>query len=139
MGSALLGCRRLFGQRPGLYIRVKAGVGQINSTIPAYCQITDALRIVLVNGKLAPGDRLPSARWLASSTSAFTSTRYRLLAEEGWLGVKRRRAAVVISRATPRRTATDSGAGFASRLHALVAEVLADRAPARGRNQPSVP
>ena len=99
----------------------------LNSTIPAYRQITNSIRILLVNGKLAPGDRLPSARHLALDLGIHFNTvaeSYRILAEEGWLDLKRRRGAVVISRPTP-RPAEHSGAGFAIRLRALVAEVQA--------------
>jgi GntR family transcriptional regulator len=98
----------------------------LSSNIPAYRQIADAIRILLVEGKLAPGDRLPPARQIALDLGMHFNTvaeAYRILAEEGWLDLKRRRGAVVISRAMPRGAGPDPMAGFSSRLQSLVAQV----------------
>ncbi len=98
----------------------------LSSDTPAYRQIADAIRILLVEGKLTPGDRLPSARQIALDLGIHFNTvaeAYRILAEEGWLDLKRRRGAVVISRATQRGSGPDPMTNFSSRLRTLVAQV----------------
>jgi|SRR5580704_16767072 GntR family transcriptional regulator len=98
----------------------------LSSDIPAYRQIADAIRILLVEGKLTPGDRLPPARQIALDLAIHFNTvaeAYRILAEEGWLDLKRRRGAVVILRPAQRGARPDPMAGFSSRLRTLVAQV----------------
>jgi GntR family transcriptional regulator len=93
---------------------------------PAYRQIADAIRILLVNGKLSPGDRLPPARQIALDLGIHFNTvaeAYRILADEGWLDLKRRRGAVVILRSTQRAAGPDPMANFNSRVRTLVAQV----------------
>lgn len=97
------------------------------SETPVYRQIVDALRPLLVEGKLAPGNLLPPVRQLAADLGVHFNTvaeAYRLLAEEGWLDLRRGRGAAVVDRKTPR---ADSAAvnQFSRRLRELIAEVRA--------------
>jgi DNA-binding transcriptional regulator YhcF (GntR family) len=98
----------------------------LSSDTPAYRQIADAIRILLVEAKLAPGDRLPPARQIALDLGIHFNTvaeAYRILAEEGWLDLKRRRGAVVIARAAQRGAGPDPMARFTNRMRTLVAQV----------------
>ena len=77
----------------------------LESPIPAYRQIADDVRRHLVDERLKPGDLLPPIRQLAVDLGVHFNTvalAYRLLADEGWLELKRRRGATVIARNTPR-------------------------------------
>ena len=103
----------------------------VDSEIPVYRQICDALRPKLVNAELRPGDLLPPVRQLASDLGVHFNTvaeAYRILAEEGWLDLRRRRGAMVLERRTPRadRAAVSN---FTRRLRELVAEVQAGGIP----------
>ena len=108
-------------QSPLLQIDLSAG-------IPAYRQIVDAVRAHLVNGALQPGDLLPPVRQLAMDLGVHFNTvadAYRVLAEEGWLDLKRRRGAMVLERGAPPPADPARGELFARRLRELVAEVQA--------------
>src|SRR5215212_3093582 len=73
--------------------------------IPAYRLIAHELRRHLVEERLKPGDLLPPIRQLAVDLGVHFNTvalAYRLLADEGWLELKRRRGAAVIARTAPR-------------------------------------
>ena len=77
----------------------------LESPVPAYRQIADDLRRHLVDERLKPGDLLPPIRQLALDLGVHFNTvalAYRLLADEGWLELKRRRGATVIARNAPR-------------------------------------
>jgi len=77
----------------------------LESPIPAYRQIADDLRRHLVDERLKPGDLLPPIRQLALDLGVHFNTvalAYRLLSDEGWLELKRRRGATVIARNAPR-------------------------------------
>ena len=77
----------------------------LNSPIPAYRQIASDLRRHLVEARLKPGDLLPPIRQLALDLGVHFNTvalAYRLLADEGWLELKRRRGAAVMARNAPR-------------------------------------
>jgi GntR family transcriptional regulator len=77
----------------------------LESSIPAYRQIAHELRRHLVEERLRPGDLLPPVRQLALDLGVHFNTvalAYRLLADEGWLELKRRRGAAVIERNAPR-------------------------------------
>ena len=77
----------------------------LESPIPAYRQIADDVRRHLVDERLKPGDLLPPIRQLALDLGVHFNTvalAYRLLADEGWLELKRRRGATVIVRNAPR-------------------------------------
>ena len=76
----------------------------LGSPTPAYRQIANDLRRHLVEGQLKPGDLLPPIRQLALDLGVHFNTvaiAYRMLAEEGWLELKRRRGAAVIARNAP--------------------------------------
>src|SRR5687767_6562809 len=77
----------------------------LESPTPAYRQIANDLRRHLVEERLKPGDLLPPIRQLALDLGVHFNTvalAYRLLADEGWLELKRRRGATVIARTAPR-------------------------------------
>jgi len=104
----------------------------LDSSVPAYRQIVDGLRILLVNGKLAPESELPSVRRMARDLGVHFNTvaeAYRMLAEEGWLHLRHGRAASVVCRDVPNPTLDQMGE-FGQRLQALIAEMLAKGIPA---------
>jgi len=77
----------------------------LESPTPAYRQIANDLRRHLVEERLKPGDLLPLIRQLAVDLGVHFNTvalAYRMLADEGWLELKRRRGAAVIARNAPR-------------------------------------
>ena len=77
----------------------------LESHTPAYRQIANDLRRHLVEERLKPGDVLPPVRQLALDLGVHFNTvalAYRLLADEGWLELKRRRGATVLARNAPR-------------------------------------
>src|SRR2546426_7450292 len=77
----------------------------LESPTPAYRQIANDLRRHLVEERLKPGDLLPPVRQLALDLGVHFNTvalAYRMLADEGWLELKRRRGAAVIERNAPR-------------------------------------
>ncbi|MEX2261081.1 MAG: GntR family transcriptional regulator [Bryobacteraceae bacterium] len=104
----------------------------VDSEAPVYRQIVDALRPKLVEGELLPGDLLPPVRQLAADLGVHFNTvaeAYRILAEEGWLDLRRRRGAVVLERKMPRADRAAAG-NFARRLREIIAEVQAGGIPA---------
>lgn len=101
---------------------------EIRTDTPAYRQIVDALRARLVAGDLQPGDLLPPVRQLALDLGIHFNTvaeAYRVLAEEGWLDLKRRRGAMVLARKMPARPDSDRSEHFSRRLRELIAELQA--------------
>jgi len=95
---------------------------------PVYRQIADGLRAHLVAGRLKPDDTLPTVRDLATELGVHFNTvaeAYRILADEGWLDLKRRRGARVLARRTPRAN-SGKRAGFSQRLCELVAAMRAE-------------
>lgn len=108
-------------------IRIDTG-----SVTPAYRQIADSIRTLLVNGALNPGDLLPPVRQLAIDLAVHFNTvaeAYRRLADEGWLDLKRRRGAQVIARTTPLTAPPESEVKFVQRLRELVAATQAEGLP----------
>jgi GntR family transcriptional regulator len=107
----------------------------LSSPVPAYQQIVDAIRALLVEGELAPGAVLPPVRRLAMDLGVHFNTvaeAYRVLAGEGWLDLRRRHGATVIERNVPQKATPEEFDDFRRRLRGLVAEVLAKGAtPAR--------
>jgi GntR family transcriptional regulator len=94
------------------------------SAVPAYRQIANALRALLVTGTFPVGEPLPTVRQLAIDLGVHHNTvaeAYRVLAEEGWLALRRRHGAMVLdrSRPTPPRQARTS---LVQRLRELTAE-----------------
>jgi GntR family transcriptional regulator len=94
---------------------------------PAYRQIADALRTMLVGAEgPAPGEQLPTVRKLAIDLGVHHNTvaqAYRLLADEGWLELTRGRGAVVRQREVP-TPADASRERFRNGLAVLVSEAL---------------
>jgi len=100
----------------------------LKSPVPVYRQIVDAVRILLVNGELHPGDPLPPVRRLALDLGVHFNTvaeAYRTLEEEGWLEIGRRSGARVVPRAVSKRYDPQTGEAFERRLREIVAEVEA--------------
>lgn len=99
-----------------------------NSSIAVYRQVVDGLRSLLVEGSLQPGDTLPTVRDLGLELGVHFNTvaeAYRVLAEEGWLDLRRRRGAVVKQRSIPNER-PETEAQFSQHLRRLVAQVRAE-------------
>src|SRR5262245_63552642 len=105
----------------------------LNSPVPATRQITDALRVELVEERLKPGDELPSVRRAAIDLGLHFNTvaeAYRQLAAEGWLDLRHGRSARVADRQQPtasRKTVSD----YRRRLREVISQMRADGVPAR--------
>jgi DNA-binding transcriptional regulator YhcF (GntR family) len=98
----------------------------LESPVPAYRQIADDLRRHLVDERLAPGDLLPPIRQLALDLGVHFNTvalAYRLLADEGWLELKRRRGATVIARSAPRAVDRRQVDGLLRQLEQIAAQL----------------
>jgi len=105
---------------------------ELDSAVPAYRQIVDGLRILLVNGQLAPGSELPSVRRMALDLGVHFNTvaeAYRTLADEGWLELRQGRGATVVKREAP-AAGSEQVEDLRRRLQALTAEMLAKGVPA---------
>jgi len=105
----------------------------LDSGVPAYRQIVNELRILLVSGKLAPGSVLPSVRRMAVDLGVHFNTvaeAYRTLAEENWLDLRHGRGATVVKRDTPTTPTAELMQEFRHRLRTLVAEIRAEGASA---------
>jgi len=101
---------------------------QLDSHLPAYRQIADSLRTLLVDGSLPPGSLLPPVRQLALDLSVHFNTvaqAYRILAEEGWLDLRRRRGALVLKRDAPKSPDPDFTASLRRRLREIAWEMRA--------------
>jgi DNA-binding transcriptional regulator YhcF (GntR family) len=99
----------------------------LDSDIPAYRQIVNTIRIMLVSGSLKPGAELPSVRRVARDLGVHFNTvaeSYRILAEEGWLDLRHGRSARVVQRVVP-QASPEALEDFQHRLRALMAEVIA--------------
>src|SRR3954462_9119822 len=95
--------------------------------LPAYRQIANALRALLVARTFPVGEPLPTVRQLAVDLGVHHNTvaeAYRVLSEEGWLDLRRRHGAIVLDRSRPRpsRAARPS---LLPRLRELTAEAQA--------------
>jgi GntR family transcriptional regulator len=104
----------------------------LSSPTPTYRQIVDGLRTLLVAGRLRPGDALPPVRQIAMDLGIHFNTvaeAYRILAQEGWLDLRRRRGALVIERTTPEPPGAAEAASFTRRVSELVAETQAAGIP----------
>lgn len=103
------------------------------SGVPAVRQIGDALRVLLVGRRLAPGAALPSVRRLAIELGVHFNTvaeAYRQLAAEGWLDLKHGRGAVVIDRVIPAAGERERVEDYRSHLRSLVARMRSGGIPA---------
>jgi len=96
------------------------------SGIPVVRQITDSLRVFLVEGQLIPGATLPSVRRVAVELGIHFNTvaeAYRQLAAEGWLDLKHGRGALVVPRVVPAVTNGAWTEDFRNRLRGIVAQM----------------
>jgi DNA-binding transcriptional regulator YhcF (GntR family) len=103
------------------------------SAVPAYRQISSGLRTMLVDGTLAPGAQLPTVRRLALDLGVHHNTvaeAYRVLADEGWIEMRRRHGVTVLDRAQP-KPSSDSRESFVRRLRELTAEAQSEGLAAR--------
>jgi GntR family transcriptional regulator len=104
----------------------------LKSPVPAYRQIVDQLRVLLVEGALQPGSDLPSVRRLALDLGVHFNTvgeAYRELAAEGWLDLRHGRGAKVIERGIPPSAAPERLREFRAQLRNLVAQMRAAGVP----------
>ncbi|NLM62162.1 MAG: GntR family transcriptional regulator [Clostridiales bacterium] len=72
-----------------------------NSNIPLYMQLRNQVVIGIAEGKLLPGDRLPTIRALAEESGInmmTVSKAYQLLKQEGYINTDRRSGAVIVSK-----------------------------------------
>lgn len=72
-----------------------------NSSIPLYMQLRNQVVIGIAEGKLLPGDRLPTIRALAEESGInmmTVSKAYQLLKQEGYINTDRRSGAVIVSK-----------------------------------------
>ena len=96
----------------------------LDSPTPVYRQIADALRTVLVAGGIKSGENLPTIRELALDLGIHKNTvaeADRVLADEGWLQLRRRHGARVLTRVVP-----DGGEQAVERFSRRLREVLAE-------------
>jgi DNA-binding transcriptional regulator YhcF (GntR family) len=95
---------------------------------PVYRQIANALRGHLVDGRIGPGVLLPPVRQLALDLGVHFNTvaqAYRLLADEGWLDLRRRRGALVLDRDAPAEPDPRCIEDLMTRLRDLTTELRA--------------
>ena len=97
---------------------------------PAYRQIVDQLRVLIVNGRIPPGAPLPPVRALALELGVHFNTvaeAYRTLAQEGLLEISHGRRARVVDRSAAHSSARNrkSTASFRKRLREMIAEFQA--------------
>ena len=98
----------------------------LESPTPAYRQIANDLRRHLAEERLKPGDLLPPIRQLALDLGVHFNTvalAYRLLADEGWLQLQRRRGATVIARNAPRAVDRRAVDGLLRQLTQIAAQL----------------
>lgn len=103
------------------------------ATVPAYRQIANALRALLVAGMFPVGTSLPTVRQLAVDLGVHHNTvaeAYRLLSAEGWLALRRRHGAIVLDRSRP-SPSRDTRRSLVQRLRELTAEAQAAGLPPR--------
>jgi DNA-binding transcriptional regulator YhcF (GntR family) len=96
------------------------------SGIPVVRQITDSLRVLLVDGQLVPGMALPSVRRVAMELGIHFNTvaeAYRQLAAQGWLELKHGRRAVVVPRLLPAVKNQAWTKDFRNRLRRIMAQM----------------
>jgi DNA-binding transcriptional regulator YhcF (GntR family) len=104
----------------------------LNSPVPATRQIADALRVELVEGRLKPGDELPSVRRAAIDLGLHFNTvaeAYRQLAAEGWLDLRHGRRARVADRRQP-TASRKTVSGYRQRLREVISQMRAEGVPA---------
>jgi len=95
---------------------------------PAYRQIADQLRTLIVEGHLAPGDPLPAVRKLAMDLAVHFNTvaeAYRTLEAEELLEITHGHGARVAERGRPAKPGPDVADRFRRRLRDLIAGMRA--------------
>jgi GntR family transcriptional regulator len=103
----------------------------LSAPVPVYRQIASSARALLVEGVFKTGDALPTVRQLALDLGINHNTvaeAYRLLAQEGWLELRRGEGALVKDRPLPRADRGEAET-FARRLRELLAEAQASGVP----------
>src|SRR5215475_15850220 len=98
----------------------------LNASVSVYRQIADAMRHLLVNGGLRPGDQVPTVRQVAIDLGVNFNTvaqAYRILEDEGWLELKRRRGATVLDRRKPAAPGKERRKQAFQRLRELTAQL----------------
>jgi GntR family transcriptional regulator len=94
---------------------------------PLVRQIVNQLRVLLVEGSLKPGAKLPPVRRLATDLGIHFNTvaeAYRQLAAEGWLDLRQGRGARVVEREAPAPSRRELS-GYRQRLRELVSQMRA--------------
>jgi DNA-binding transcriptional regulator YhcF (GntR family) len=97
------------------------------SPVPAYRQIANAIRALLVGGTFPVGQPLPTLRQLAVDLGVHHNTvaeAYRILADEGWLALRRHHGAIVLDRTRP-SPPPEARTSLLQRLRELTAEAQA--------------
>ncbi|SPE43073.1 Transcriptional regulator gntR family protein [Candidatus Sulfopaludibacter sp. SbA3] len=105
----------------------------LTSPVPAYRQIVDSIRVLLVEGALTPGSQLPSVRRLAMELGVHFNTvgeAYRELAGEGWLDLRHGSGATVISRGATPSASPELLQDYRNRLRNLIAQMRSQGIPA---------
>jgi GntR family transcriptional regulator len=107
------------------HIRIDA-----KSSAPAYRQIVDQLRVLIVDARIPPGAPLPPVRALALELGVHFNTvaeAYRTLAQEGLLDISHGRRARAVDRSAAHSSAPTrkSAAYFRKRLREMIAEFQA--------------
>ncbi len=95
-----------------------------SSPVPVYRQVANSLRAFLVDGRFQPGDQLPTVRQVAVDLGVHHNTvaeAYRILADEGWLDMRRHHGVRVLDRSHP-KASPDQRASFLRQLRELIAE-----------------
>jgi GntR family transcriptional regulator len=95
---------------------------------PVYEQIVSGLRALLVANEFRPGEQLPTVRQLAIDLGVHHNTvaeSYRVLADEGWLDLRRGRGAMVLDRRNPKPN-SDVKHRFGRHLEELIAKAITD-------------
>jgi GntR family transcriptional regulator len=101
---------------------------EIASSVPAWRQIVNQMRTLVMEGVFKPGDTLPPVRRLALDLGIHFNTvaeAYRALAQEGFLEIVHGHGARVIDRAAITQAGPDVTDDFRLRLRELVAGMRA--------------
>lgn len=104
----------------------------LSSPVPAYRQIVDCIRVLLVDGALIPGSQLPSVRRLAMELGVHHNTvgeAYRELAGEGWLDLRHGSGATVLSRGAMPSASPARLQEYRNRLRNLIAQMRSEGIP----------
>jgi GntR family transcriptional regulator len=92
------------------------------SDVPIFAQVAASVRADAASGRLRPGDRLPSAREVASSLDVNLHTvlrAYQELRDEGLVDMRRGRGAVVTDAVEPLAQLHEDVLALAERARAL--------------------